>query len=99
MRPTEEILGWIAKERDYHRVIGERGRYRSLKAELEFAKGLLEQAIECCPDGDDYVGKPRQTLANMRRIAANFVRGLEKHGIPDQEMQLVRDCIVTITRK
>lgn len=95
---TEEILGWVAKERDYHHLRGF-WRAKTLKDEIEFAEKLLAEAKRHCPEGADYTGKPRATTINMRRIAANFVRALEWHGIYDQGMQLVRDCTVTITRE
>ena len=94
MRPTEDILGWIAKERDYQRIIGPRGRKRSLKAEIETAQRFLDEAKESC----EVAGKPRVCTTAMRRVAAIMVRGLEKHGVPDQEAQLTHDCLVTIER-
>ena len=92
MRSTEEILGWIAKERDYQRIIGKRGKYRSLEAEIATAQRFLDEAKANLPDSG---GKPRAITTAMRRAATCLVRGLEKHGVPDQESQLVHDCVIT----
>jgi hypothetical protein len=92
-RSTEEILAWIAEERDYQALIGF-GNAKSLEEELEFAKPMLQEALDSLP----CAGKPRLALANIRRIAANFTRALEKHGIPDQEMQKVRAITIVIER-
>lgn len=94
MRSTEDILGWVAKERDYQQIIGKRGSRRSLKAEVEFIQTLLDEAKESC----EVQGKPRVCTTALRRIAACCVRGLERYGVPDQESQLVHDCNVTIER-
>ena len=94
--PTEEVLGWIAKERDYQRLIGY-GNAKSLEDELLLARYLLNMAIQTLPVSEK--GKNRTIIANMRRIAANFVRALEKHGFPDQEMQKVREVTVTLHRE
>lgn len=94
---TADILGWVAKERDYHWLIGY-GRAKTLKAEIAFARVLLDAAEAACPE-EGAPGDPMTTITNMRRIAANFVRALEYYGIPDQDMQKVRDCTVTIHRE
>jgi hypothetical protein len=95
MRTTEEILSWIAKERDYQRLINRNAK--RIPAEIEFAQELLDQArADYDPSASPY--RQRACLKNLRRISANFVRCLEKFGMPDQDMQKVRDCTVKITR-
>ena len=86
---TEEILDWLWKERAYQRTI--RRKAKSVGDEIEFAQTLLDEArAEWAVNKDP--ARQRVTMRCFRRIAANFVRSMEKYGVPnDQTMQLVRE--------
>jgi hypothetical protein len=94
---TEEILGWVAKERDYQRLIGLGRSKRKLEREVAYLRKLLDD-VEHDLDSESN-GKLTMVSSNLRRVAANAVRTLERYGIPDQEMQKVRNCRVTIERE
>ena len=86
-RSTEEILGWIRKERAYQDMIGRRAM--KIGAEIDYVQGLLDEAKVAWAANKDTT-RQRVTMRCFRRIAANLVRSMEKYGVSnDQEMQMV----------